>query len=375
MVAGRAVSALTIAWEESDRARSEIADAGRADRRVPRRAGPGGGRADPTVTYDRYSFMIDGHRVWLWSGRVPLLPAAQPRPLARPAREAQGERLQRRLAVLQLGLPLARAGRLRLHRRPRRRPAARHRRRGRALRDRPARARTSTPSSTRGGFPAWLTTQAGRARTQRRRLPGGLGAVVLARSTAIIARHQFTDGRGPVILYQIENEYDGATPTYMEELKAAARRDGITVPLFHNDKGRNLLWSAGPGAPEIYATDTYPAGFDCNRTSFPGSPTTASCATAPRSTRRGPASATARSSAPSSRAAPSTRGAAPAMTAAGALTGPTSSGCSTPTTSRTSSRRRTSTWPTAARTGAGRPTPTSSTPPTTTAPRSARRGD
>jgi beta-galactosidase len=73
-----------------------------------------------------------------------------------------------------------------------------------------------------------------------------------------------------VILYQIENEYDGSDAAYMEELKAAARRDGITVPLFHNDKGRNLRWSAGPGAPEIYATDTYPAGFDCNRTSFPG---------------------------------------------------------------------------------------------------------
>ena len=63
----------------------------------------------------------------------------------------------------------------------------------------------------------------------------------------IIARHQFTDGRGPVILYQIENEYDGSDATYMEELKAAARRDGITVSLFHNDKGRNLRWSAGLG--------------------------------------------------------------------------------------------------------------------------------
>ena len=37
----------------------------------------------------------------------------------------------------------------------------------------------------------------------------------------------------------------------MEDLEdKAARRDGITVPLFHNDKGRNLLWSAGPGAPD-----------------------------------------------------------------------------------------------------------------------------
>ena len=59
--------ALTSAWEESDRARSEIAGGGRVDRRVPRRAGAGGGRATHTVTYDRYSFSLDGHRVWLWS--------------------------------------------------------------------------------------------------------------------------------------------------------------------------------------------------------------------------------------------------------------------------------------------------------------------
>ncbi len=120
-----------------------------------------------------------------------------------------------------------------------------------------------------GGFPAWLTTQAGRARTSADDYQAAWEQWYSA-VNRIIARHQYTDGRGPVILYQIENEYDASDATYMEELKAAARRDGITVPLFHNDKGRNLRWSAGPGAPDIYATDTYPAGFDCNRTSFPG---------------------------------------------------------------------------------------------------------
>ena len=118
-------------------------------------------------------------------------------------------------------------------------------------------------------LPGWLTTQAGSARTNADDYQAAWEQWFSA-VNRIIARHQFTDGRGPVILYQIENEYDGSDAAYMEELKAAARRDGITVPLFHNDKGRNLLWSAGPGAPEIYATDTYPAGFDCNRTSFPG---------------------------------------------------------------------------------------------------------
>lgn len=120
-----------------------------------------------------------------------------------------------------------------------------------------------------GGFPAWLTTQAGRARTSADDYQAAWEDWY-DHVNHIIARHQLTDGRGPVVLYQIENEYDGSDAAYMEELKAAARADGITVPLFHNDKGRNLRWASGPGAPDLYGTDTYPAGFDCNRTSFPG---------------------------------------------------------------------------------------------------------
>jgi beta-galactosidase len=120
-----------------------------------------------------------------------------------------------------------------------------------------------------GGYPAWLTTQAGRARTRADDYQAAWEEW-FDHVNAIISRHQLTDGGGSVVLFQIENEYDGSDAVYMEELKAAARADGITVPLFHNDKGRNLRWASGLGAPDLYATDTYPAGFDCNRTSFPG---------------------------------------------------------------------------------------------------------
>jgi beta-galactosidase GanA len=221
-----------------------------------------------SISYDRYSFQIDGKRVWLWSAefhyfRLPnpdlwrdqleKLKAAGFNTVSlyfswgyhSPARgkfDFTGVRDVDRLLDIadEVGLyVLARPG-----------PYV-------------------NAELDSGGFPAWLTTQQGKARTSADDYQAAWEEWFAA-VNRVIARHQFDNGRGSVILFQIENEYDAGDATYMEELKAAARRDGITVPIFHNDKGRNLRWSAGPGAPELYATDTYPAGFDCNRTSFPG---------------------------------------------------------------------------------------------------------
>jgi beta-galactosidase GanA len=135
-----------------------------------------------------------------------------------------------------------------------------------------------------GGFPGWLTTQAGRARSA--------AADYLAATDewqshidAIIARHQVTDGGGSVILYQIENELSATGSSqqqYMAHLDAKARADGITVPIFHNDKGRNGFWvPAGspvtgtvPGPVDMYAFDGYPGG-SCHTDGTPGSPSAA----------------------------------------------------------------------------------------------------
>jgi beta-galactosidase GanA len=111
-----------------------------------------------------------------------------------------------------------------------------------------------------GGYPGWLQTQAGKARTDADDYQAAWEEY-FDHINPIIARHQLVDGGGSVILYQIENEYTGTNATgqtYMEELKSSVRADGITVPLFHNDKGRELRWACGKGAPDLYATDTYP---------------------------------------------------------------------------------------------------------------------
>src|SRR5258708_21487805 len=65
----------------------------------------------------------------------------------------------------------------------------------------------------------------------------------------------------------------------MAHLYAQARTDGITVPIFHNDKGRNGDWVPGsfPKNPNdgnyLYAFDGYP-GCTCHTDGSPGTPST-----------------------------------------------------------------------------------------------------
>jgi len=135
-----------------------------------------------------------------------------------------------------------------------------------------------------GGFPAWLATQAGRARSDA---PDYLAATDEWQSEidAIIARHQLSNGTGSVILYQIENELaaTGASQrNYLQHLYDKARADGIGVPIFHNDKGRNGYWVPAsstvpgtiPGPVDLYAFDGYPGGA-CHTDGTPGSPNNA----------------------------------------------------------------------------------------------------
>ena len=135
-----------------------------------------------------------------------------------------------------------------------------------------------------GGFPGWLLTQAGRARTNA---PDYLAAAdqYMSQINRVIARHQYTNGTGTVILYQIENELANTSSyeyAYLQNLADLARADGITVPIFHNDKGRHGIWvpssSTVPGTVQgpvdLYAFDGYPGGT-CHTDGTPGSPNTA----------------------------------------------------------------------------------------------------
>ncbi|WP_432828780.1 beta-galactosidase [Dactylosporangium sp. CA-092794] len=113
-----------------------------------------------------------------------------------------------------------------------------------------------------GGFPGWLSTKPGTTRTSD---PDYLrySDEWQTRIDRILARHLLTNGTGSIIEYQVENEYyrgDAAGRVYMRHLEDKARADGITVPLVGNNNG---TFSTGDAALDVDGMDAYPQGFDC----------------------------------------------------------------------------------------------------------------
>jgi beta-galactosidase len=115
-----------------------------------------------------------------------------------------------------------------------------------------------------GGFPDWLVTTAGKPRSTDPEYTAAYREW-MTEIDRILARHQLTDGRGTVLLYQVENEFyndsaDGRR--YMQDIEDKARADGIRVPLVGN---HNSNFFSGVGAVDIPGFDSYPADFDCTR--------------------------------------------------------------------------------------------------------------
>jgi beta-galactosidase GanA len=123
-----------------------------------------------------------------------------------------------------------------------------------------------------GGFPGWLSTKAGNTRTGD---PAYLkySDEWQTQIDRILARHQLTNGTGSVIEYQVENEYyngNAAGRAYMTHLEDKATADGITVPLVGNNNG---TFNSGDGALAVDGADSYPQGFNCsNPTKWNGVP-------------------------------------------------------------------------------------------------------
>ncbi|KAI8816116.1 glycoside hydrolase superfamily [Fimicolochytrium jonesii] len=120
-----------------------------------------------------------------------------------------------------------------------------------------------------GGFPGWLgRVQGSRGRTQAADYEVHWKHFMTAFNN-IATKFQIDTG-GTVILYQAENEYSNMNPAnltrpYMDAIYQLARKDGIVVPIFHNDLKNGGNWASGFGAPDMYAWDGYPNNFDCRK--------------------------------------------------------------------------------------------------------------
>ncbi|QEU85579.1 glycoside hydrolase family 35 protein [Streptomyces viridosporus] len=229
--------------------------------------GPRGARTVPTgppppapsadgkrhrVGFDRYSLLVDGRRLVLWSGEV--------HPFRLPSPSLWRDVLQKLRAhghnavtvhvpwnhhspapgrydftgVRDLDLFLRTAAEERLYV---------------VLRPGPGGA----ADVDAGGLPGWLTVAEGTARTADpaylRHVDAWLSAV-----DTIAVRHLFTRGGGTVLLYQLEDGSgvradDPAGRAHLTHLYEKVRADRIDVPLFHTGGGPD-----GSGAPELLGT-------------------------------------------------------------------------------------------------------------------------
>jgi beta-galactosidase GanA len=124
-----------------------------------------------------------------------------------------------------------------------------------------------------GGIPSWVLTSPNGYRSDTEPY---LSAALqwYSEIDSIIAPHQITKG-GDVILYQIENEYTGqgtSADQYMADLEQQATSDGIDVPFTFNQCCGAQTYTSGLGAVNISGQDNYPLGFDCADTSTFGQP-------------------------------------------------------------------------------------------------------
>ncbi|KAG9316763.1 glycoside hydrolase family 35 protein [Chiua virens] len=118
--------------------------------------------------------------------------------------------------------------------------------------------------TTAGGFPGWGTYTPGLWRTSNTTYFEAWQNYVSSIGQ-ILAENEITNG-GPVILIQSENEYTGFASGYSEDfvyetqLLTAWRNAGIKVPITFNDASPSGHYLS----VNIWGYDSYPNGFDCS---------------------------------------------------------------------------------------------------------------
>ncbi len=230
-LAGTAVLGLALAGSGT-----AAAPTSSASRNVPTGRPPAPPRADRrphSVRHDRYSLIVDGQRLVLWSGEFHAFRLPSPS-LWRDA--LQKIRASGHNAVT---VPVAWS-----HHSP---APGRHDFTG--VRDLDLLLRTAAEEQLyvvlrpgpflgadldAGGLPGWLAGTGGAPRADDPAYLEHVDAWLTA-VDRIARRHQYTEGRGTVLLYQFTDVSGAASAAYREHLYAKVRGDGIDVPVFHRE--------------------------------------------------------------------------------------------------------------------------------------------
>ena len=125
-----------------------------------------------------------------------------------------------------------------------------------------------------GGFPGWLSRVPGALRTNTAEFINATDYYI-KEVGKIIADAQITNG-GPVILFQLENEYQHALDgfpmpeyDYWRSVDRQFRETGIEVPYLNNEAHMyGYITAHTPASVDIYGHDSYPLGFDCENPSI-----------------------------------------------------------------------------------------------------------
>ncbi len=224
-----------------------------------------------TVSYDHYSFIIDGRRTYLWSGEFHYFRLPSPGLWRDVFQKMKAAGFNAVSLYFDWGYHSPRPGVYDFSGvRNVDRLLDMAQQAGLYVIARPAPYINAEVDS--GGLPGWMTTKAENNRSADPRFLQ-YAYQWMSQIDRRIARHQLTNGTGSVIAYQVENEYyngSAAGRAYMQDLENKARADGITVPLTGNNNG---TFNSGTGALDVDGPDSYPQGFNCsNPTQWKGVP-------------------------------------------------------------------------------------------------------
>ena len=231
---------------------------------APAVAAPSGapGAKPHAVTFDGYSFMIDGRRTYLWSGEFHYFRLPSPDLWLDIFQKMKAAGFNATSLYFDWGYHSAQPGQYDFGGvRDVDRLLDLAQQAGLYVIARPAPYINAEVDG--GGLPTWLTTKDERNRSNDPKFLG-YADEWLTQIDRILARHQLTNGTGTVIAYQVENEYYNGSAdarAYMQHLEDKARADGITVPLTGNNNG---TFNSGVGMLDVDGPDSYPQGFDCS---------------------------------------------------------------------------------------------------------------